>query len=106
MTSTMHNAGRRTGRITGRTGPGGACEVRELKLSARDAIDGGVNFLEIDLTSVDRVETGLIGFLAETLRVTRESHVNLKLRPSLALDRWLDACGLDHCLRPIRAGAA
>ena len=106
MTSFHEAAGKRIGRIAGRSASGGVCDVRELRSHCRDAIACGVNFLEIDLTTVERIETGLIGFLAEMLRYAREQRVLLKLKPSLALDRWLRECGLDHDLRPVRAGAA
>ena len=106
MTSHNDAGRRRIGRIVGRTAAGGACDVRELRVHCCDAIDGGANLLEVDLTVVDRIETALIAFLVELLRMSRQQHVLLKLKPSIALDRWLRDCSLDNELRPIRAGAA
>ncbi|MHC5004435.1 MAG: STAS domain-containing protein [Planctomycetota bacterium] len=82
-----------------RRGSGG---YGELRADCEQAILGGVRRLEIDLTHVDAIGSDLLRCLTAVLRAAHRHRVQLKIQPSLALDRWLTVCGLDHSLEPVR----
>ena len=74
----------------------------DLQNECEEAIRNGIGRLEIDLTGVEKVEASLLRCLTAILRMARRHRVALRLRPSLALDRWLALSGLDSSLEPVR----
>ena len=82
------------------------CDVRRLLGECASAMSAGVQVLEIELSCVGDVDADLLAALRRILQGARTHRVLLHLKPSVALDRWLTACGLDHHLQPLGRAAA